>query len=128
MPRASASRIAARNRPPGSEPPCRERSWTVRAPTITPIATRTLTATAAISAGGRSCSPSGARAVSVVKLPAPSDDCRAGLESPLVTRVLERPRDVRRNAQHVGVIAIGGALVDEVCVGPPASIRLLLSG
>ena len=50
-------------------------------------------------------------------------DCR-----PLVSRVPKRPGDVRGDAQHVRVVAVGGAFVDEVGVGLPASIGLLLAG
>ena len=47
---------------------------------------------------------------------------------PLVSRVLQRPSDVSGDAQHVGVVAVGGAFVDEGCVGLPASVGLLLHG
>ena len=46
----------------------------------------------------------------------------------LVSRVLERPRDVGGDAQHVRVVAVRGAFVNERGVGLPTSIRLLLGG
>ena len=45
----------------------------------------------------------------------------------LVARVFERPGDVSRNPLYVAVVAIGGALINEVGVGLPAPILLLLS-
>ena len=39
----------------------------------------------------------------------------------------ERPRDVRGDAHHIRIEAVRRAFVDELCVGPPASIWLLLT-
>ncbi len=46
----------------------------------------------------------------------------------LVAGVLQRPGEVSGDAQHVGVVAVGGAFVDERRVRLPASILLLLRG
>ena len=40
--------------------------------------------------------------------------------------VLERPCDVGSDAKDVGVVAVRGALINELRVGLPTSIRLLL--
>ena len=47
---------------------------------------------------------------------------------PFKTGILQRPPQVRRDPQHVAVVTIGGAFVDEICVRLPASVRLLLPG
>ena len=45
---------------------------------------------------------------------------------PLVAGVLQRPGDVGGDAQHVRVVAIGRAFVDELRVRLPTAVRLLL--
>ncbi len=45
----------------------------------------------------------------------------------LVAGVFQRPGDVGGDAEDVGVVAVGGAFVDEVGVGLPTAVGLLLA-